>query len=225
MGRAIPFGDGASGYLAVPGAGAGPGVIVIQEWWGLNDQIEEVCDDLAARGLVALAPDLYRGVETAEPDEAAKLMMALNLEQAAADMSGAIDALRALPEVVGSKVGVMGFCMGGGLTLLLGTQRPDAVGAVVPFYGVIPWASQQPDWSRLEGAVQGHYAELDASASPEMVAELGATLEGLGKRAEFFVYEGTQHAFTNAHRLEVFDAAATEIAMDRAVAFLQTELA
>ena len=94
MGRAIAFGDGASGYLAVPATGAGPGVIVIQEWWGLNDQIEEVCDDLAGRGLVALAPDLYRGVETAEPDEAAKLMMALNLEQAAADMSGAIDALQ-----------------------------------------------------------------------------------------------------------------------------------
>ena len=119
----------------------------------------------------------------------------------------------------------MGFCMGGGLTLLIGTQRPDVVGAVVPFYGVIPWASQQPDWSRLAGAVQGHYAELDGSASPEMVAELGATLDGLGKRAEFFVYEGTQHAFTNAHRPEVFDAAATELAMERAVAFLQTELA
>ena len=225
MGRPVAFGDGGSGYLAVPAAGTGPGVIVIQEWWGLNDQIEEVCDRLAERGLVALAPDLYRGVETAEPDEAAKLMMALNIERAAADMSGAIDVLLAQPEVVGPKVGVMGFCMGGGLTLLLGTQRPDAVGAVLPFYGVIPWAAHQPDWSRLEGAVQGHYAELDGSASPEMVAALEAELAALGKRAEFFVYEGTQHAFTNHHRPEVYDAAATELAMDRAVAFLHTELA
>lgn len=225
MGRPVAFGDGGSGYLAVPAAGTGPGVIVIQEWWGLNDQIEEVCDRLADRGLVALAPDLYRGVETAEPDEAAKLMMALNIERAAADMSGAIDVLLAQPEVVGPKVGVMGFCMGGGLTLLLGTQRPDAVGAVLPFYGVIPWAAHQPDWSRLEGAVQGHYAELDGSASPEMVAALEAELAALGKRAEFFVYEGTQHAFTNHHRPEVYDAAATELAMDRAVAFLHTELA
>ena len=224
MGSAVAFGDGASGYLAVPDAGTGPGVIVIQEWWGLNDQIEEVCDRLAARGLVALAPDLYRGVETAEPDEAAKLMMALNMERAAADLSGAIDALLARPEVVGPKVGVMGFCMGGGLTLLLGTQRPDAVGAVLPFYGVIPWAAHQPDWSRLEGAVQGHYAELDGSASPEMVAALASELEALGKRAEFFVYPGTQHAFTNHHRPDVFDEAATDLAMDRAVTFLHAEL-
>ena len=93
MGQPIAFGDGASGYLAVPASGSGPGVVVIQEWWGLNDQIEEFCDRLAGRGLVALAPDLYRGVETAEPDEAAKLMMALNMERAAADLSGAIDAL------------------------------------------------------------------------------------------------------------------------------------
>lgn len=225
MGQPVGFGEGASGYLAVPTSGTGPGVVVIQEWWGLNDQIEEVCDALAGRGLVALAPDLYRGVETSEPDEAAKLMMALNLERAAADLSGAIDALLARPEVVGPKVGVMGFCMGGGLTLLLGTQRPDVVGAVLPFYGVIPWAAHQPDWSRLEGAVQGHYAELDGSASPQMVAELAATLEALGKRAEFFVYEGTEHAFTNHHRPGVYDAAATALAMDRAVAFLQTELA
>jgi carboxymethylenebutenolidase len=224
MGRLIEFGDGASGYLAVPAAGSGPGVVVIQEWWGLNDQIEEVCDALAARGLVALAPDLYRGVEATEPDEAAKLMMALNLERAAADMGGAIDALLARPEVSGSKVGVIGFCMGGGLTLLLATQRPDAVGAAVPFYGVIPWAAHQPDWTRLEAAVQGHYAELDDSASPAMVAELSSTLEGLGKRAEFFVYAGAQHAFTNDHRREVYDAAATELAMDRAVTFLHAEL-
>jgi carboxymethylenebutenolidase len=135
MGELVTFpsnGTEGQGYLALPSSGAGPGVVVLQEWWGLNDQIKEVCDRFASEGFVALAPDIYRGEVTAEPDEAGKLMMALNIEQAAKDMAGAIDFLRAHPAVTSEGVGVVGFCMGGGLALWLATLRPDDVLAVVP---------------------------------------------------------------------------------------------
>src|SRR3954471_13438722 len=125
MGELVDFpsnGHGASGYLAIPESGSGPGLIVIQEWWGLVPQIQDVCDRFAAAGFVALAPDLYHGEKTTEPDEAGKLMMALNVEQAAKDMSGAVARVQ---EVSGREaVGVVGFCMGGGLALVLACHRP-----------------------------------------------------------------------------------------------------
>ncbi|MEQ1788373.1 MAG: dienelactone hydrolase family protein, partial [Acidimicrobiales bacterium] len=152
-------GGSATGYLAVPEVGSGIPLVVIQEWWGLVPHIEDVCDRFAAEGFVALAPDLYRGESTTEPDEAGKLMMALNLDQAARDMAGAVDevALRG----GGDRVGVTGFCMGGGLALVLATQRPDKVKACVPWYGIIPWPGVQPDWSALDAPVLGHFAEDD----------------------------------------------------------------
>ncbi len=138
MGEMIEFpsnGSTGHGYLASP-AGGGPGVVVIQEWWGLVDHIKDVCDRFAAEGFVALAPDLYHGTATSEPDEAAKAMMAMRMETAAKDMGGAVDEVRRRSGR--DAVGVIGFCMGGGLALVLATQRPDAVKAVVPCYGVIP---------------------------------------------------------------------------------------
>src|SRR4051812_43028689 len=126
MGEMVQFpsnGDTGSGYLARPETGAGLGLLVIQEWWGLVPHIKDVCDRFAAEGFTALAPDLYRGESTTEPDEAGKLMMALNLERAAKDMSGAVDAVA--ERASGKGIGVVGFCMGGGLALLLGTTRPD----------------------------------------------------------------------------------------------------
>ena len=154
----------AVGYLATPTSGNGPGLIVIQEWWGLVDHIKDVCDRFAEAGFVALAPDLYHGVTVAEPDEAGKAMMALKMDQAARDMSGAVDAL--LQPSTGDHVGVIGFCMGGGLALVLATQRPDAVAAVVPCYGVIAWPDAQPDYSQLSAAVLGHYAGNDDFFTP-----------------------------------------------------------
>lgn len=224
MGQVTTFpsnGSTGSGYLAVPEGGSGPGVVVIQEWWGLNDQIKDVCDRAAADGFVALAPDLYRGAQTTEPDEAAKLMMALNIQQAARDMTGAIDALRSHDAVASQTVGVVGFCMGGGLALWLATLRPDEVGAVAPYYGVIPWPAAQPDYSRLRAPVQGHYAENDDFAGPEEVQKLRDELEGLGKSVEIFVYPGVEHAFTNHHRPEVFHEDHSEAAWARTVEFLR----
>src|SRR5688572_6967255 len=120
MGEIVEFpSNGASGqgYLATPSSGECPGVLVIQEWWGLVPHIKDICDRYAAEGFLALAPDLYHGESTDEPDEAGKLMMALNLEKAAKDMSGAVDLLS--QRASGNGVGVTGFCMGGGLALLL----------------------------------------------------------------------------------------------------------
>jgi carboxymethylenebutenolidase len=213
-------GTSGQGYLAVPPSGSGAGVVVLQEWWGINDQIKEACDRFASEGFVALAPDIYRGVVTREPDEAGKLMMQLNIEQAAKDMSGAVVYLAAHDAVTSKGVGVVGFCMGGALALWLATLRPDLVDAVAPYYGVAGWPSP-PDFSLLDAPVQGHYAEHDDFAGPAAVQALEEELTALGKPHEFFVYPGTEHAFTNHHRPEVHDEAATEVAFARTVAFFR----
>jgi carboxymethylenebutenolidase len=227
MGEMVTFpsnGGEAQGYLAAPIQGRGPGVVVIQEWWGLNEQIKDVCDRYAGEGFVALAPDLYRGQATTKEDEAGQLMMALNIEQAAKDMAGAVDHLRGHDATTGDGVGVTGFCMGGGLALWLGTLRPDAVKAVVPYYGLIPWPAAQPDYSKLQAAVQGHYAENDDFVDPESARKLEEQLKGLGKDVEFHIYPGVGHAFTNHHRPEVFHEDHSQAAWDRTVAFFRQRL-
>jgi carboxymethylenebutenolidase len=227
MGEMIEFpsnGTAGQGYLAVPGSGTGPGVVVIQEWWGLVPHIQDVCDRFAAEGFVALAPDLYRGTKlsTTEPDEAGKEMMALALDRAGRDMSGAVDEVAR--RCSGAGVGVVGFCMGGGLALVLACQRPDAVQACVPFYGIIPWPDAQPDYSALRAAVLGHIAEKDEYFTPAAAAELESQLRALGKEAEFHVYPGTDHAFFNDSRPEVHDAEASRLAWDRTLEFLRARL-
>ena len=228
MGEMVTFpsnGGEAQGYLAVPDGGHGPGVVVIEEWWGLNQQIKEVCDRYADEGFVALAPDVYgREVPIGEPDAAAQMMMALNIEQAAKDLSGAVDYLRGHDAVTGRGIGVTGFCAGGGLALWLATLRSDAVQAVVPYYGLIPWPEAQPDYSKLQAAVQGHYAENDDFADQATMRKLEEDLKGLGKDVEFFTYPGTDHAFTNHHRPDVFHEDHSETAWQRTIAFFREQL-
>lgn len=222
MGEMVSFpsnGTEGSGYLA---DGKGPGVVLIQEWWGLVPHICNVADRLAAEGYTVLAPDLYNGASSTEPDEAGKLMMGLNLGKAAKDMSGAVDFLQ--QRTGRPKVGVMGFCMGGGLTLALACQRPDAVAAAAPFYGVIPWPEAQPNWDALDAVVEGHYAENDAFASPEAARALEADLKKRGKTATIHVYPGTDHAFFNDERPEVYDAAASSTAWQRTLALFAANL-
>jgi len=226
MGEMIEFksnGATAPGYLALPEGGTGPGIVVIQEWWGLVPHIKDVCDRFAAAGFVALAPDLYHGASTTEPDEAGKAMMAMQLDQAALDMSGAVDEVTRRGG--SDKVGVIGFCMGGGLALVLATKRPDKVAAVVPCYGIIPWAEAQPDYSAMTAAVLGHYAEKDDFFTPAAAEELATTLRGLGKEVEIHIYPGVDHAFFNDTRPEVYDAAASSLLWDRSVAFFRANLA
>ena len=225
MGDIVDFasnGGTASGYLATPEGGGGLPVIVIQEWWGLVPHIQDVCDRFAAEGFVALAPDLYRGESATEPDEAGKLMMALNVEQAAKDMSGAVAKVQ---EVSGREaVGVVGFCMGGGLALVLACQRPDAIKACVPFYGLIPWEGAQPDWSKLQAAVQGHYAEKDGFFGPDQVKALQDQLRGVGVEADLYIHPGVDHAFFNDTRPEVYDEQEAQRAWRDTVAFFRSEL-
>ena len=222
MGEMITFasnGGTCSGYLS---DGGGPGVVVIQEWWGLVPHIEDVTDRFGDAGFTALAPDLYHGEVTTEPDGAGKLMMALNLHEAARDMSGAVDVV--VERSANPRVGVVGYCIGGGLALVLATTRPDAVKACAPYYGLIPWSSVQPDWSKLEAKVVGEYAALDHSFTPEMAAQFEAMLRGLGKDVTLHVHEAADHAFFNDARPEVYNAEASLEAWERTLALFREQL-
>jgi carboxymethylenebutenolidase len=218
-------GSTGGGYLAPAHEGAGLGVVVVQEWWGLVDHIVDVCDRFAAEGFTALAPDLYHGktVPNKEPDEAAKALMALDLERAARDLSGAVDYLQAHDAVRGHGVAIVGFCMGGGLALWLATLRPDAVRAAVPFYGIAPKGAE-PNWSAMTAAVEGHYAEHDDMASPDAVAAFEARLTDLGKEVRIFTYPNTGHAFFNDTRPEVYEEDAARQAWVRTLEFLRAKL-
>lgn len=193
-------GGTAAGYLARPESGSGPGVLVIQEWWGLSDDLKVMADRLAAGGFTALAPDLYHGEVAGhdEMDKAATLMGALPPDRAARDMSGAVDFLLADAGATGDGVGVVGFCMGGMLALLIAANRGDAVKAAVPFYG-FPSGDGEPDWSGLTAVVRGHMAENDDFFGPAAAAALAAKLQGLGKDVTLTVHPGTGHAFMGPH--------------------------
>lgn len=222
MGEMVTFqsnGGTCEGYLA---DGGGPGVIVIQEWWGLVPHIRDVADRFAAQGFTALAPDLYRGQTATEPDGAGKLMMALNLAQAAKDLSGAVDLL--VQRTGRPKVGVVGYCMGGGLALVLASQRPDAVAAAAPYYGVIPWPSAQPEWSAITAKIVGEYAENDDFAGPDTVRALEQQLRDLGKDATLHIHPGCDHAFFNDARPEVYNATEAQIAFERTLELFRSTL-
>jgi carboxymethylenebutenolidase len=211
-------GHDAQGYLVLPAAGSGKGVIVIQEWWGLVPHIKDVAERFAAAGLVALAPDLYHGKKTTEPDEAGKLMMALSIGEAERDLRGAINYLGAHPAVSSKKVGTVGFCMGGALSLFAAANNPGSVGACVIFYGGHP--NVIVEVAGMEAAVLGLYAEKDGFATPANARKLEAELKAHGKTVEIHIYPGADHAFFNDTRPEVYDPAASADAWKRTVEFL-----
>jgi carboxymethylenebutenolidase len=217
--------DGGSvpAYLSLPPAGTGPGVVVIQEWWGLVPHIRNVADRLAAQGFVAVAPDLYHGKETSEPDEAGKLIMQKRLDEAAQEMSACVDALLAMPETTGDGVGVVGFCVGGGLALYLATLKPE-VAAVVSFYG-FPREGLEWDLSAVKGAVLGHYATDDDFAPRDLADQIESELRDAGVDVTLHHYPGTQHAFFNDDRPEAYDAEAADRSWQRTVDFLRERLA
>ncbi len=213
-------GERVRGYLATP-AGRGPGVVVIQEWWGLVDHVRDVCDRFAREGFVALAPDLYRGESTSDPDEAGRLMMGLEIPRAAGDLDGAVQAVLAQDATEGSRVGAVGFCMGGQLALYAAT-RNRRVGAVADFYGIHPEVTL--DLSGLEAPVLGIFAERDSFVPPEAARKLESDLRDAGKRASFQIVEGVDHAFFNDTRPDVYDAEAAARAWADTLAFLRAEL-
>lgn len=222
MGGMIEFksnGDTFHGYLASPPS-SGPGVVVIQEWWGLVDHIKDVCDRFARAGFNALAPDIYQGESTDEPEEAGTLMMALRVPEAAQILTSAVDALVADPKTLGERVGTVGFCMGGQLSLFAATLTPK-VGACVNCYGIHPHV--QPALENLNCKVLGIFGSRDPMTSPDVVNDLSARLDAVGKEHEFITYDA-DHAFFNDTRPEVYHADAATDAWARMVAFFRNEL-
>ncbi len=193
-------GQNATGYLVKPPSGSGPGVLVIQEWWGLDDDLKKTADKLAAAGFVALAPDLYHGKVAGhtEMDKAAHLMNTMPADRAGRDMSGAVDYLASHKAVTSRGIGVVGFCMGGMLSLIIAANRGDKVKAVVPFYG-FPQGDAEPDWSKLSASISGHMAENDSFFPPAGARALEAKLRGMGKDCTLTVHPGTGHAFMGPH--------------------------
>jgi carboxymethylenebutenolidase len=219
-------GNTASGYLAKPPSGSGPGVLVIQEWWGLDSGIKASADRLAAAGFVALAPDLYHGelAGHTEMDKAAKLMQTMPPDRAARDMSGAVDFLAGHSAVTSDGIGVVGFCMGGMLAWIIAANRSDKVKAVVPFYG-FPQGPMEPDWTKLTAPVSGHMAEKDDFFSPPAARALEAKLRAMGKDVTLKVHPGTGHAFMGPHNaLGTLNATLAEEIWPEVVAFLKGAL-
>jgi carboxymethylenebutenolidase len=210
-----------TGYHSSPTGTEGHGIVVIQEWWGLVPHIQRVADRFAYEGFHALAPDFYQGVRTDEPELAGKLMMALNIGETEKILAGAVDALLQKDGVIGDTVGVVGFCMGGQLALYAATINPK-IGACVDFYGIHPNVS--PQLENLHCPVMGIFAEFDEYAPPAEVSHLEQRLSALGKAHEFHTYPGTQHAFFNDDRPEVYNREASEDAWERVIAFFRQHL-
>jgi carboxymethylenebutenolidase len=220
-GKMIQFkGNGQTyeGYFSAPEKG-GAGIIVIQEYWGLVDHVKEVCDRFAREGFAALAPDFYQGKKTSSPDEAGKLFMALNIDQAEKIFRGAIEALLSSPECTSKTVGTVGFCMGGQLSMYAAGMNPDKVSACVNFYGIHP--NVNPPFEKMRAPLQGHFAENDRSVSPKTVEALRKKLDSLGKKHELYIYPGTEHAFFNDTRKEVHHPAAAKQAWQRTIDFFK----
>jgi carboxymethylenebutenolidase len=217
-------GGQAHGYLARPGSGSGPGVIVIQEWWGLDDHIAEIADRLAGEGFVALAPDLYGGKVAHDTDTAGQYMQELPVEQAARDLSGAVGFLSQDESVTSPKVGAVGFCMGGGFVLMLAEQQGDKIGATVAFYGVGPAVPDQ--YRNLASPVQGHYGEQDQFYPIDEARKLEQQLRAESPNEVEFFYYPAGHAFHNdKDKLGTYDKQSADQAWQRTVEFLRRHLA
>lgn len=223
MGQIITFNGGPReyrGYLA-EAVNRGPGIIVIQEWWGLVDHICDVCDRFAGEGFTALAPDLYFGEATTEPTRAGEMMMALNISETTDVLIRSINALQASPKTKEGKVGIVGFCMGGQLALY-GACQDERFGACVDYYGIHP--NVQPALRNLHGPLLGFFAEHDEYASPASVNALDEELTLLGKEHRFKTYPGTHHAFFNDARPEVYNEEAAKDTWQKMTSFFREKL-
>jgi carboxymethylenebutenolidase len=226
MGERVRFqsnGGTSEGYLAIPAGGSGPGVVVIQEWWGLVPHITGLADRFAEAGFVALAPDLFHGVHTIEPDEAGKLLMGLAMDQAAKDIAGAARHLAGRPEVTG-RIGCVGFCMGGSLALWSATLSDDIVTAV-GFYPGLPWQRMAPQWSNYQDKhALIHCAESDGLSAAPGIRQAVSAIEAAGGAVTVYDYPGTHHAFFNDDRPEVYNRVAAATSWARTLELLRATL-
>ncbi|MQA25050.1 MAG: dienelactone hydrolase family protein [Micromonosporaceae bacterium] len=237
MGEMVRFdsnGGTSEGYLALPrqnGRNGNDGhaqrpyaaVIVIQEWWGLVPHIKSVTDRAAAEGFVALAPDMYHGVTASEPDEAGKLLMGLAMDQAAKDIAGAAAYLAGREDCTGA-VGTVGFCAGGSLALWSATLS-EHVRAAAAFYPALPWERMRPDWAGYQGKrALIHCSEADGTSSAPGIQQAKTAIEQAGGECVAHDYPGTEHAFFNDDRPEVFDSEASALAWARTLELFRDRL-
>lgn len=214
-----PDGKQAAGYLAKASRDNAPGIVVIQEWWGLVDQIKGICDRFAAAGYDALAPDLYGGTVVPYHDQeaAAKEMGSLDfLDATEQTVRGAVQHLK---QSGAAKVGLTGFCLGGAVTII-GACRIPELDAAVCFYGIPPESVAKP--ADIKVPFQAHFANKDDWCTPEAVDAFEAALRAAGKDAEVFRYDA-EHAFVNEQR-DVYDKAAAELAWERTLKFWAAHL-
>jgi carboxymethylenebutenolidase len=217
-------GSTAHGYLVLPESGRGPGVVVIQEWWGLTSHIADVADRLAAEGFVVLAPDLFGGPTTHDADEAGRLMQELPVDRAARDLGGAVDYLLGHDAVTSTQIGAVGFCMGGGFVLVLAAQQGDKIGAAVPFYGVL--GEDYPSFENLSAPLLGHFGEQDEMATPDHVRELSARIERQsGRRPDFRSYPAGHAFFNDQNLIGTYEPEQAAKAWDATIQFLREHLA
>jgi carboxymethylenebutenolidase len=214
-------GDTATGYLAEP-EGEGPGLVILHEWWGVDETITPVADRFAKEGFVALVPDLFHGESTDEPSEAEKKLMALNMDEAEKEMRGAVKYVLEHPKCNG-EVGSVGFCMGGGLSVWAAATNPQ-IAAAVSYYYVLPHG--KPDFSKINGPVLGHFGTNDDFIPVADTKALEAELQEAGVEAAFEYYEGAGHAFSGEHnRIGTYNEEHAEKAWGRTVDFLKRHLA
>lgn len=201
----------ASGVLVTPdGAGKPPGVVVIQEWWGVNDQIKSVAERYAAAGFAAIVPDLYHGKITTDADEASRMMKALDFGKAVQEIAGAVAFLH---QRGSAKVAVTGYCMGGALSFAAAVNV-RGLAAVVPHYGL----PGDLDWTKIDAPVQAHFAKHDDWATIAGAEKIKAAVK---VPMDLHVYDA-QHAFCNDRRPDVYNPEAAKQAWDRALAFVRS---
>jgi carboxymethylenebutenolidase len=221
MGELITFkrpdGDTCPAYLASSASASAPALVLIQEWWGLNQQMKGLADRMAAQGFRTLVPDLYRGKLATDADEANHMMDALNFMDAAQqDIQGAVNFLKELSK----EVAVAGFCMGGALTLI-SAVKVSGLAAGVCFYGIPP--AEAADLSQIKLPLSLHFGTQDEWCSPAAVRDLEVRLKAGGVDYELFSYQA-DHAFMNEQRPEVYSAENASLAFERATAFLKRNL-
>ena len=208
-------------YLSLPESGSGPGLILVQEWWGLVDHIRDVADRFAEEGFVTLAPDLYHGKAASAPDEAGRLLMALDVSRAAAELADGARHLLGMRPAAPAKVGVLGFCMGGQLSLVAALEHPEVFSACVDFYGVNP--KVDIDVTRLRVPLQIHFGRRDDAFVKGDVQSLVQRFSDAGKFVDTYYYDAG-HAFFNDTRPSAYDADSAALAWDRSLAFLRDNL-
>ena len=212
----------ATGYLAVPdSAGRHPALVVIQEWWGLNDWVKEQARKFAEEGYVALAPDLYRGKVATDPATAHELSRGLPQDRAVRDLKAAFDFLSARSDVNKDKIGSVGWCMGGGLSLQLAVHEPRLAACVVN-YGALPTDTE--DIRRIQAPILGNFGADDRGISPASVQAFEKAMKAAGKSIDAKIYEGAGHAFENPNNQAGYRAEAAADAWQRMVEFFNTKL-